>query len=268
MKISQHRAAAAATFLLFLLLSALSAQSPAAPPATPASVEGNRKALNGLFEDYWQDELKHDPEFASSLGDKRYNDQVTDYSVKAVNDALAREENFLMQLVAIDPTGLKDEEKTSRDLLMRKFAEDEEAAQFKEWEMPVSQMDGIHTAYPRLVAQLSFTTIKDYDDWIARLHAIPKAFDQVTTNMSIGMEDHRVPPKYLLAKVLDQVKQLATEKPEESPLAMPLKSFPASINARRSGSHQDRDAGCHRQGSAAGLPAICAVSRSQLHSRR
>jgi uncharacterized protein (DUF885 family) len=90
-------------------------------------------------------------------------------------------------------------------------------------------MGGIHTNYPQLVAQLSFTTVKDYDDWIARLHAIPKAFEQVTTNMSIGMEDHRVPPRYLLEKALDQVKVLANQKPEDSPLALPLKSFPASI---------------------------------------
>ena len=95
--------------------------------------------------------------------------------------------------------------------------------------MPVNQMDGIHTTYPQLVAQLSFTTVKDYDDWIARLHQIPKAFDQVTTNMSIGMDDHRVPPKYLLEKALDQVKELASQKPEDSPLALPLKNFPAAI---------------------------------------
>ena len=73
--------------------------------------------------------------------------------------------------------------------------------------------------------------MKDYDDWIARLRAIPNAFDQVITNMSIGMDDHRVPPKFLLEKALEQVKQLANQKPEDSPLAMPLKKFPASIPA-------------------------------------
>ncbi len=73
--------------------------------------------------------------------------------------------------------------------------------------------------------------MKDYDDWIARLRALPNAFDQVTTNMSLGMDDHRVPPKLLLEKTLDQVKQLANQKPEDSPLAMPLKKFPASIPA-------------------------------------
>jgi uncharacterized protein (DUF885 family) len=221
--------------LLLALAPALPAQAPAAPPAQaapakqPASVEANRKALNDLFEEYWQASLKHSPEFASALGDKRYNDRISDYSVKAENAWLEREESYMMRLAAIDPAGFTDQEKISHELLLRDFADDLEAAQFKEWEMPVNQMGGIHTNYPQLVAQLSFATVKDYDDWIARLHALPRAFEQVTTNMSIGMEDHRVPPKYLLGKVLDQVKEIANQKPEDSPLALPLKKFPAAI---------------------------------------
>ena len=109
------------------------------------------------------------------------------------------------------------------------------------------------------MAELSFTTVKDYDDWIARLHAIPHAFDQVTENMSIGMEDHRVPPKYLLEKALDQVKQLANQKPEDSPLALPLKKFPGIDLRRGAGAHQERDARRDLKGSAAGLPALCAL---------
>jgi uncharacterized protein (DUF885 family) len=192
-------------------------------------VVGNRKALNQIFEDYWQDRLAHSPEFASTLGDKRYNDRISDYSVKAYNEGLARAQVFLRRLADIDVAGLTDQEKISRDLLLRRLTEVQEAAEFKEWEMPVNQRGGIYTTYPELVAQLSFTTVKDYDDWIARLHAIPHAFEQVTTNMSIGLEDHRMPPKFLLEKALAQVKIMAAQKPEDSPLAIPLKKFPASI---------------------------------------
>jgi uncharacterized protein (DUF885 family) len=199
--------------------------------AASQSLEDRRKALNRVFADYWEDNLRHSPEFASSIGDKRYNDQISDYSVKAFNEGLEREQGFLMRLAAIDNTGFTAQENISRELLLRQFTEDQEASEFKEWEMPVSQMDGIHTTYPQLVAQLSFTTVKDYDDWIARLHVIPKAFEQTEHNMSIGVEDHRVPPKYLLEKALDQVKELAHQKPEDSPLAEPLKAFPASIPA-------------------------------------
>ena len=231
-KLALSALAVSATLLAFP--PALCAQKLAltpAQPAAPASLEDRRKALNDLFHDYWEDFLKHDPEFASSIGDMRYNDQIGDYSVEAVNDELAREQNLLMRLASIDPTGFTDQEKVSQDLLMRRFEMDQEGAEFKEWEMPVNQMDGIYSDYPQLEAELSFATVKDYDDWIARLHALPNAFAQVTENMSIGVEDHRVPPKDVLEKALDQVKQLANQKPEDSPLALPLKKFPASISA-------------------------------------
>ena len=199
--------------------------------AAPSSPEDRATALHAIFHDYWEQTLKRQPEFASSLGDKRYNDQISDYSVKAVNDWLAEEQDMLLKLAALDATGLSDQDQVSRELLLHDLTEDQESAEFKEWEMPVNQMGGIYATYPQLVAQLSFATAKDYDDWIARLRAIPHAFEQVTANMSLGIDDKRVPPKYLLEKTLDHVKQLASQKPEDSPLALPLKKFPDSISA-------------------------------------
>jgi len=208
------------------------APQPPGVPAAPQSLEDRRKALNDLFYDYWEDFLKHNPEFASSIGDLRYNDQISDYSVRAFNEGLARERNFLLRLAAIDSTGFTAEEQVSQQLLIRQFEESEEAAEFKEWEMPVNQMDGIYRIYPEVVAQLGFNSVKDYDDWIARLHAIPNAFDQVTQNMTLGVQDGRVPPKFILEKALDQVKEIASQKPEDTPFALPLKKFPASVSAQ------------------------------------
>ena len=73
------------------------------------------------------------------------------------------------------------------------------------------------------------------------------------------MDDHRVPPKYLLEKALEQVKQLANQKPEDSPLALPLKHFPASISASEQARIKSEmlDAICKR--SASGLRALCAL---------
>jgi uncharacterized protein (DUF885 family) len=206
---------------------------PAQPAVSsaPSSAEDRAKAFHAIFHDYWEQTLKRQPEFASSLGDKRHNDQISDYSVKAINDWLAVEQEMLLKIAAIDPAGLPEQDQVSRELLIHDLTEDQEGAEFKSWEMPINQMGGIYATYPQLVAELSFTTAKDYDDWIARLRAIPHAFDQVTANMSLGVEDKRVPPKYLLEKTLDQVKQLANQKPEDSPLALPLKKFPDSISA-------------------------------------
>jgi uncharacterized protein (DUF885 family) len=225
-------------FASFLLLSAFSAsllvpvqaQSQAQAPSLPVStIEDRRKALDALFSEYWNAVMERSPEWASELGDKRFNDKISDNSPKAVNAWLEHEQEYMMRLAAIDPAGFTEEEKTSREMLLRDFAEDIEAEDFKEWEMPMNQMGGIYSEYQSLAGELTFSTVKDYDDWIARLRALPNAFDQVIANMGTGIDDGRVPPKYLLEKTLDQVKQLAVQKPEDSPLAAPLKKFPSSI---------------------------------------
>ena len=195
------------------------------------SAADRSKALSTLFAEMWEDRLQHSPEFASSIGDKRWNDQLTDYSVAAYNDRLTRGRDYLLRLAAIDTTGLSDQEQLSKDLMARQLAEEQEAANFKPWEMPVDQFNGLQSELPQLVSQLSFETVKDYDDYIARLKKIPTAFQQISDNMMTGIDDHRVPPKYLLEKVLVQVNTIAQEKPEDTPFARPLKKFPASVPA-------------------------------------
>ena len=218
-----------------LLISALpipvcQAQNPGAQPST-AEIQTNRKALNDLFAQIWEDRLSHSPEFASTIGDKRWNDQLTDYSATAYNENLARERGYVEKLGQIDTAGLSDQEALSKDLMVRDIIDDLEESAFKPWEMPVNQFDGLQLSLPRLVPQLSFTSTKDYDDYIARLNKVPTAFHQVTDDMMSGIDDQRVPPKYLLEKVLVEVNNLLAQKPEDSPFALPLKKFPASVSA-------------------------------------
>jgi uncharacterized protein (DUF885 family) len=207
----------------------LVAQAPA--PVATDSVAARSKALSILLGEIWEDRLKHSPEFASFLGDKRYNDQWTDYSVEAVNAALARGRVFLDRLSQIDTTGLTQQEVLSRDLMLRELTDAQEGARFKEWEMPVNQFSGFHSEIAQLVNDLAFDSVKDYDDYITRLKKVPTVFSQNMTNMQLGMDEHRVPPQYLLEKVVAQTEALAGQKPEESPFALPLKKFPASIAA-------------------------------------
>ncbi len=97
--------------------------------------------------------------------------------------------------------------------------------------MPVDQFNGFHTGLAQMVDRLSFETVKDYDDYIARLKKIPTVFSQNMTNMMLGMDEHRVPPADLLEKVFTQTETLGSQKPADSPFARPLKKFPPSISA-------------------------------------
>ena len=216
--------------------SAAAAQRPGTLPlatAAPAdqSAAGRTRALDALFAEMWQDRLKHAPEFASSIGDLRYNDQLDDASAAAYNDRLGRDRDYLTRLAAIDASGLSEQLQLSKTLMVEELVEEQAEAAFKPWEMPVDQFNGVQVGLPQLVSVLRFTTVKDYEDYVARLNQVPRVFTQVTDNMEAGIADKRVPPKYLLEKVLVQTNTLANAKAEDSPFARPLKSFPAAIAA-------------------------------------
>jgi uncharacterized protein (DUF885 family) len=154
---------------------------------------------------------------------------LSDFSQQEIDADLAKAKEFLGRFEAIDPTGFPEQEALTRTLLARGFREQLEDARFKNWEMPVSQIYGIHIDAPRLVALLSFETVKDYEDYVARLKALPRLLDQTMVQMRKGMADGLMPPKFLLEKVAEQADGIAGKKPEQSPFAMPLAKMPASF---------------------------------------
>jgi uncharacterized protein (DUF885 family) len=97
--------------------------------------------------------------------------------------------------------------------------------------MPINQFGGVHIRLPQLVSQLSFKTVKDYEDYLTRLAAIPTVFDQTMALMKQGIEKQLVPPKILLEQCVTQVEGLARQRPEDSPFAVPVKKFPDTIAA-------------------------------------
>ena len=196
-----------------------------------SDLEGRRKALNDLLAEQWEYQLRTSPEFATILGDKRYNDKLSDFSQKAIDDDLQLTQKFLTRFEAIDATGFPEQEELNKTLMVRQLREHLEESQFKPWEMPVNQMSGIHTELPQFVPLLPFTNVKDYEDYIARLKQVPRAFDQVMIQMRNGMRDGLMPPKFLLEKVVTQSQAIADMAPDKTPFAQPVNKFPDGISA-------------------------------------
>src|SRR5271163_4146664 len=151
-------------FLLAIgLLGAAMSIPSAAAANSPADLETRRKALTDLLHERWEYSLRTSPIYASILGDKRYNDQLDDFSQKAIDDDLEQTHLFLARFEAIDTTGFPDQEVLNKQLMVRDLQMSLEGARFKPWEMPVNQASGIHIDAPQLVSILSFETVKDYE---------------------------------------------------------------------------------------------------------
>jgi uncharacterized protein (DUF885 family) len=204
---------------------------PAAGAQPDAPLAARRAQLREAIEQEWQYQMKTNPEFATAIGDPRYNDRLYDRSAEAAEREMqhAREEIRIFE--AIDTTGFPEQESLDKTLMLRQLHDGVESAQFRPWEMPVNQMNGDHLDLAAMASQMPFLTVKDYENYLARLHAIPHALDRDTANMRHGMQDHLMPPKYLLEKVASEAQDIATKTLAESPFTAPLREFPAAISA-------------------------------------
>jgi uncharacterized protein (DUF885 family) len=195
-----------------------------------SSLDTRHKAFSDLLHEQWEYTLRTQPEFASILGDKRYNDRSADLSAAEIARDARVNAALLKRFQAIDTTGFSDQETISMALMVRSLKESVEDAAAKEWEMPVTQISGWHLFAAQMPGYFSFTTPKDYDDYARRMRNLPKQFDDLTANMRAGMRDRLMPPRFLLEKVVEQVGRIAAQKPEETPFARPLAEFPPSFS--------------------------------------
>ena len=216
----------AASALLFSLILGAAHADTAAP-----ELAGRRAALDSLIKEQWEYTMRTSPEWASLMGDKRFNDRWSDFSQAGIDADIRASAEFLKRFEAIDTAGFPLQEQLNRELMLRQLRQTIDGARFKDWEMPLAQNSGIHVDGPMIISALNFETVKDYEDYIKRLHALPKLFEQTRVQMDKGVQDKLMPPKFLIPKIVKQCEDVAAMKPADSPYAEPLKKFPKEFSA-------------------------------------
>src|SRR5690242_13015900 len=107
-----------------LLLAALLA-------AQATDLDARRKQLADLLAEDWEYTMKDSPEFASVIGDKRYNDRLSDRSEKHIYENIERDKVMLARYQAIDTTGFPEQEALNKALMVRDLQLDVEGVRFK-----------------------------------------------------------------------------------------------------------------------------------------
>jgi uncharacterized protein (DUF885 family) len=210
-----------ATLILLGPLAALAADVPAPSAADQA---------HALFERDWQWRLKHQPEFATSVGDHRYDAQLADTSLAAQTAAADHARRMLDLARQIDRAQLAGQDRLSWDL----FTGDQERslarAAFVPFDpVPISAQDGLQFRFPQLVAQMPFVTEDDYRNYIARLNALPRHVDGIIEQMREGMKTGWTAPKTIMAGLPAQLRTLR-EHAQDGPLGAPFQRLPATID--------------------------------------
>jgi uncharacterized protein (DUF885 family) len=201
------------------------AASAASSPA-PASVESRIAAQSALFEEYYQSELEAHPERATAYGDYRYNDRLDDYSLAAIEGQHARDQRFLGRLEGISTEGLAEQDALSQEVLRSTLRQRIDNYRFKEYEMPVNQMEGPQVRLADLPLAVPFDSVKQYEDYAARLRQIPRVFAQTEEVLRAGLKDHLMPVRFLIEKVPAQCAGVIAA----DPFLLPTRKFPPSVS--------------------------------------
>lgn len=209
-----------------LLLSAALCLPSLVRAQSPADLASRLKAQDVLFEEQYQSDLKLSPLLATAFGDYRYNGQLDDMSVAGSVRANAVDRQFLSRLNAIPTNGFTEKDQLSHDIMVRQLSNRLADFDLKNYEMPVNQMSGIHTDMADLPLEVPLDSVQHYEDYIARLHQFPRAFDQVTQVLRAGMADHLMPVRFLLEKVPAQCEGIVAS----DPFLIPTTKYPASIS--------------------------------------
>jgi uncharacterized protein (DUF885 family) len=192
-----------------------------------APVAARIAAQNALFEEIYQAQLKNSPETATAFGDYRYNDQLDDESLAAIAREHATEVDFLAKLKAIPAAGMPEQDALSHEIMQRTLEQRIANYGFKEHEMPVNQMNGVHLSFADMANAVPLDSVKHYEDYIARLHQIPRAFAQTEEVMRAGMKDDLMPVKFVLEKIPAQCEGIVSA----DPFLNPTKKYPSGISA-------------------------------------
>ena len=75
--------------------------------ADDASLDARRAELKKALAEDWEYQLRTFPERATQIGDKRYNDKLTDHSPEAIAKRVEHEKEFLIKLDRIDTAAEK-----------------------------------------------------------------------------------------------------------------------------------------------------------------
>ncbi len=189
-------------------------------------VAGRVAAQNDLFEEQYESDLREFPQRATAFGDYRYNDRLGDYSLAAIARREKTDQAFLTRLETIPTAGFSDQDELSHDLLVRVLQQRIADFGLKEYEMPVNQQNGIHTGLADLPLSVPLDSVKHYEDYIARLHQIPRVLTQTAEVLRAGRKDKLMPVRFLLEKLPVQCEGIIAE----DPFLIPTKKYPASIS--------------------------------------
>ncbi len=183
-----------------------------------------------LLDEHWEWTLSNNPTLASSIGDRRFNDQWQDQSIAAHERRHAERREFLRRAYAIERSALSDADQLNYELFRRQLQDEIDLHRFRGYLMPFSHQGGIQNL-ENTTNQLRLVTARDFEDWIARMAKVDALVDQHIQLADAGRKAGLVAPRVLMQRITPQLAVQLVDSPQESPFYRLFATLPDSISS-------------------------------------
>ncbi len=187
-----------------------------------------RDALDALFEADWSARLRESPQFATSVGDHSRNNELADMSLEAIERRVERRRDLLRRLEEIDVAGLSAADRINARMFERQLRSSVEGFEFGGYQMPLNADSGFHMGFARMYRPMPFRTADHYDDYIARMRAIPAYFEQQQEHMRAGIDRGFTLPRVTLEGYEDTISAHIVDEPQDSAFWAPFEDLSSS----------------------------------------
>lgn len=198
-----------------------------------SALQDQEERLYELFDEIWKWRMTSYPEFATRVGYPGQDDRWTDLSATAIARRRTEQKQFLRALESIEASELGSKARLEYDLIRKQLDQDIEGFQFPSEYLPINQLGGAQQRVPRLLEMMPAESVEDYENRLARLRAVPALLEQTMALMDRGLAAGITPPQITLRDVPQQVRNLLTEDPFDSPLLQAFAEFPSDIAAEK-----------------------------------
>jgi prolyl oligopeptidase len=186
---------------------------------------------NIVFEKYlsnqWEQNLKDRPIFASLLGNKSFNQDITSNSIQEFVKNKAMLQKDLINLNRFNYEKLNSDNKLNYKLKRISLNNSIEAAEYPSYYMSLNQRGGVQS-YFETGDRLVYESKQDYEDWLIRLSKYADNIANTKTNIEEGLEKGYTQPQLVTRQVILQIDNILNSEIVDNPY---LKIFLTADNS-------------------------------------
>ena len=196
-----------------------------------ALAQDDTRKLHQLFDDSYKAVLRENPETATSFGIPGSNDRWSDLSPEGLARSRKMLVGFQTSLAAISRDRLNAIDQLNYDIFGQYASVQLEQRDFQLNFMLTNQMSGIHLRIGNTIDRAPKASVKDYEDILARMKAVPRLLAQTQSILNRALANGITAPKIVLSYVPQQITGQTPQDPKDSPLMEGFAKMPPSISA-------------------------------------